>query len=66
MEDGEPKRKDDGRVIPSIDYPFAEDGLDIWYAMHKWFSEYLGLYYDDDKPGERVRCTSEFCPSQMP
>ena len=64
MENGQPKRRD-GRVIPSIDYPFAEDGLAIWYAMHEWFREYLSLYYNDAKPGERVRCTSGFCPSQM-
>ena len=44
-------RKDDktGRLQPVIDYPFAEDGLDIWYAMRDWFGSYLAIYYTNDK-----------------
>ena len=43
------------RLRPVIDYPFAEDGLDIWYAMRDWFDAYLRLYYDDDGKGGKVR-----------
>ncbi len=60
MENGEPKRTG-GRVTPSIDYPFAEDGLAIWYAMHKWFHDYLSLYYKND---EQVRLNAETCLAQ--
>ena len=42
------------RLKPVIDYPFAEDGLDIWYAMRDWFDAYLRLYYDDDGKGGKV------------
>ncbi|CAL8464299.1 g3834 [Coccomyxa elongata] len=38
-----------GRLKPVIDYPFAEDGLDIWYAMRDWFGSYLAIYYTDDQ-----------------
>lgn len=30
------------------DYPFAVDGLEIWFAMKDWVSDYLSLYYKDD------------------
>lgn len=40
---------DNGRLKPVIDYPFAEDGLDIWYAMRDWFGSYLAIYYTDDQ-----------------
>jgi len=30
------------------DYPFAVDGLEVWFAMKQWVSEYLSLYYKDD------------------
>jgi lipoxygenase len=30
------------------DYPFAEDGLLIWEALHKYFTAYVALYYADD------------------
>ncbi|GMH44390.1 hypothetical protein BSKO_12342 [Bryopsis sp. KO-2023] len=30
------------------DYPYAEDGLLIWSALHKWVSSYLSLYYKYD------------------
>ncbi|CAK0787323.1 hypothetical protein CVIRNUC_010541 [Coccomyxa viridis] len=42
------------RLKPVIDYPFAEDGLDIWYAMRDWFDAYLRLYYDDNGNGGKV------------
>lgn len=54
-EGGKPVRDADGRLKPAIDYPFAEDGLDIWYAMHQWFGNYLRLYYDDNTPDKKVR-----------
>jgi hypothetical protein len=52
--DGQPVRDESGHVKPLIDYPFAEDGLEIWYAMRDWFGEYLALYYDDNIPGKKV------------
>ena len=30
------------------DYPFAVDGLEVWFAMKEWVSDYLSLYYKDD------------------
>ena len=30
------------------DYPYASDGLDIWYAIEQWVTEYLGIYYPND------------------
>ncbi|BDA49833.1 Lipoxygenase 2.3, chloroplastic [Coccomyxa sp. Obi] len=41
--------EDTGRLKPVIDYPFGEDGLDIWYAMRDWFGSYLAIYYTDDQ-----------------
>jgi len=51
--DGQPVREN-GHLKPVIDYPFAEDGLDVWYAMQDWFGAYLGLYYDNNVDGKRV------------
>ena len=36
-----------GRVIPVTDYPYADDGLQVWYALMEWFTAYLKLYYSD-------------------
>ena len=44
---GNPVRDDKGHVQPLIDYPYAQDGLQIWYAMKEWFRAYCRLYYDD-------------------
>jgi linoleate 9S-lipoxygenase len=30
------------------DYPYAVDGLDIWFAIDSWVKEYLSLYYEND------------------
>ena len=30
------------------DYPYAVDGLEIWFSLKTWVSEYLSLYYKDD------------------
>eukprot|EP00878_Enallax_costatus_P000173 GHUV01000226.1.p1 GENE.GHUV01000226.1~~GHUV01000226.1.p1 ORF type:complete len:319 (+),score=85.28 GHUV01000226.1:3-959(+) len=30
------------------DYPYAQDGLDIWTAMHEYFTDYVNHYYADD------------------
>ncbi|KAH9326858.1 hypothetical protein KI387_007036 [Taxus chinensis] len=30
------------------DYPYAVDGLEIWFAMKQWASDYLSLYYKSD------------------
>ena len=57
-------RKDDktGRLQPVIDYPFAEDGLDIWYAMREWFGSYLAIYYTDDKQVSLCNLVSPHIP----
>jgi linoleate 9S-lipoxygenase len=31
-----------------MEYPWAEDGLDLWAAMHKYFASYVRLYYGSD------------------
>lgn len=31
------------------DYPYAADGLDLWSALKSWVSDYVSLYYKDDK-----------------
>ncbi|PKU74323.1 probable linoleate 9S-lipoxygenase 5 [Dendrobium catenatum] len=33
-------------IIP--DYPYAVDGLAIWYAIETWVREYTAIYYPDD------------------
>jgi linoleate 9S-lipoxygenase len=32
------------------DYPYAEDGLEVWAAIERWVTEYVSIYYktDDD------------------
>jgi linoleate 9S-lipoxygenase len=30
------------------DYPYAVDGLDIWFAIVSWVKEYLSFYYQND------------------
>ncbi|KAH9619969.1 hypothetical protein KSS87_010329, partial [Heliosperma pusillum] len=30
------------------DYPFAVDGLDIWYAIETWVDDYCSFYYSRD------------------
>ena len=57
LKDGQPVREN-GHLKPVIDYPFAEDGLDVWYAMQDWFGTYLGLYYDNNVDGKQVRLFS--------
>lgn len=37
---------DDKNVLP--DYPYRDDALDIWNAIHQWVSDYLSIYYQND------------------
>ncbi|MBA2748341.1 MAG: lipoxygenase [Tatlockia sp.] len=37
---------DDPHSLP--DYPYRDDALLIWYAIHDWVSSYLKLFYKDD------------------
>ncbi|XP_066371270.1 probable linoleate 9S-lipoxygenase 4 [Miscanthus floridulus] len=30
------------------DYPYADDGLVIWWAIEQWVKEYLDVYYSND------------------
>lgn len=29
------------------DYPYAVDGIEIWFALKQWVSDYLSVYYKD-------------------
>ncbi|XP_016175247.1 probable linoleate 9S-lipoxygenase 5 isoform X2 [Arachis ipaensis] len=31
------------------DYPFAVDGLEIWFAIKTWVQDYCSVYYKDDE-----------------
>lgn len=31
------------------DYPYAQDGLDLWGPIHTWVKEYILIYYESDK-----------------
>ena len=31
------------------DYPYAVDGLAIWWAIESWVTEYCSIYYPDNK-----------------
>ena len=37
----------DGKLLLD-DYPYAQDGLDIWNAYLDYFGDYLKLYYKSD------------------
>jgi arachidonate 15-lipoxygenase len=37
---------DDARALP--DYPYRDDALSLWNAIHAWVSEYVGIYYRSD------------------
>lgn len=37
---------DDTNALP--DYPYRDDSLDIWNAIHQWVSEYLSIYYQNN------------------
>lgn len=30
------------------DYPYAVDGLEIWFAIKKWVEDYCSFYYKSD------------------
>jgi len=32
-----------------MEYPWAEDGLDLWSAMRQYFADYVQLYYRSDE-----------------
>ncbi|WP_218082835.1 lipoxygenase family protein [Anthocerotibacter panamensis] len=37
---------EDPALLP--DYPYRDDGLLVWNAIHQWVSDYLSVYYQDD------------------
>jgi len=37
---------DDAGKLP--DYPYRDDALLVWQAIHEWVKGYVGLYYADD------------------
>eukprot|EP00884_Botryococcus_braunii_P022835 jgi/Botrbrau1/9235/Bobra.0028s0030.1 len=49
-----PLRDSNGRLEPVMDYPYAQDGLDIWYCIKDFFDTYLRIYYSDTEPGRKV------------
>jgi arachidonate 15-lipoxygenase len=38
---------DDVKAFP--DYPYRDDGLLVWEAIHRWVHDYLALYYGSDQ-----------------
>ena len=52
---GDILRDDKGNVTPVTDYPYADDGLQIWYALKDWFTAYLSLYYNDSDSKTSVK-----------
>lgn len=38
-----------GLKLTIEDYPFAVDALELWAAIQRWVSEYVAIYYKDDK-----------------
>lgn len=38
---------DDTKLLPV--YPYRDDGLLLWDAIHQWVTEYLQLYYNTDQ-----------------
>lgn len=61
---GSPVRDTKGHLQPLIDYPYAEDGLQIWYAMKEWFGAYLRLYYDDTPGSGKQACHAALAPAE--
>lgn len=37
---------DDKELLPH--YPYRDDGMLYWNAIHEWVSDYVGIYYDSD------------------
>ena len=38
----------DANGKPWVDYPYADDGIDLWQAYVDYFGNYLRLYYGSD------------------
>lgn len=36
-----------GLKLTIEDYPYANDGLNLWFALKKWVTEYVNHYYHD-------------------
>ncbi|MEM9507744.1 MAG: lipoxygenase family protein [Cyanobacteria bacterium P01_E01_bin.35] len=43
----EKRRLDDVTTLP--DYPYRDDGMLIWDAIHYWVDDYLSIYYQNDQ-----------------
>ncbi|KMT10554.1 hypothetical protein BVRB_5g116770 [Beta vulgaris subsp. vulgaris] len=44
---------EDGVLKLTIDdYPYAKDGLDLWFIIKKWVTDYVNYYYDEDHHGD--------------
>ncbi|XP_047081170.1 lipoxygenase 2.3, chloroplastic-like [Lolium rigidum] len=49
-------RREDGELELTIkDYPYANDGLQIWDCIKQWATDYVNIYYksDDDITGDQ-------------
>ncbi|OMO99195.1 Lipoxygenase [Corchorus olitorius] len=42
------KNSPNGLRLLIKDYPYAVDGLEIWFAIEKWVKEYCSFYYKSD------------------
>ncbi|KAI5063074.1 hypothetical protein GOP47_0021621 [Adiantum capillus-veneris] len=47
------KKAEHGLKLYIEDYPYANDGLNLWAALEKWVTEYTDIYYQDDKAVEK-------------
>jgi len=55
MKRGLAQKGGDGKVKLLLkDYPYADDGMLIWDAVHEWVGSYLRCYYDDAVPEKSV------------
>ena len=52
------------RVQPLVPYPYADDGLDVWYAFSAYFEEYLSIYYSD-APGSGRQARLSFATTEQ-
>eukprot|EP00884_Botryococcus_braunii_P020118 jgi/Botrbrau1/6790/Bobra.0057s0024.2 len=51
--------RENGKLVPRIDFPYAEDGLDIYYAIRNYFTDYLSIYYSDTGANGKLKVTED-------
>ncbi|XP_057852227.1 linoleate 9S-lipoxygenase 6 isoform X2 [Cryptomeria japonica] len=45
----EDKEAEHGLRLTIEDYPFAVDGLEIWFTIESWVNDYISFYYKNDE-----------------